>query len=232
MKERGSSRDAGSSPRQAGGRRLPSVAYPPAVQRLIDEFEKLPGVGRRSAERFAFHVLRSPREEALALSGSIRDVLDEVRRCSVCCTIAGSDPCAICADPARDAGCVLVVEQPRDLAAIEQAGAHRGVYHVLMGHISPLDGIGAEQLTIAELEVRVRDPAHNRGHRVREVVLGLNPSLEGDGTAMHIAEGLKGTGVRVTRLARGLPTGGQLEMVSRAVLADAVEGRRPVEEQT
>lgn len=205
-------------------------AYPESVRRLIDQFTRLPGIGRRSAERLAFHVLKSDAGEALGLARAIEDVKAKVRHCSVCFNIADTDPCAICADGRRERGTVLVVEQPKDLIALEQTGMFRGVYHVLMGRLSPLDGIGPDDLTIGALLARVTDPAKNAGGvRVEEVVLGLNPTMEGDGTGLYLAEQLKGK-VKVSRLARGLPTGWQLEYANKAVLADAIQGRREVED--
>jgi len=204
----------------------PSAAYPPPVDRLLNELAKLPGIGRRSAERLAFHVLKSPPADALALAEAIRDVKRLVRHCAVCFNFTDSDECAICADPRRDASTVLVVEQPRDLIAIESTGMYRGVYHVLMGRLSPLDGIGPDDLTLADLLARVEGPSRNaRGEKIAEVVLGMNPTLEGDGTALHIAHELEKREVKVSRLARGLPSGGQLDLASKAVLADAIEGR-------
>ncbi|HMN96669.1 MAG TPA: recombination mediator RecR [Phycisphaerales bacterium] len=208
-----------------------SGAYPATVERLIEEFSSLPGIGRRSAERLAFHVLKSTSDEALALARAIADVKERVRHCSICWNLADGDPCPICADPARDAATILVVEQPKDLIVLEQTGMYRGVYHVLLGRIAPLDGVGVEALTVESLCARVRDPSANcRGAAVTEVILGLNPDLEGDSTALRVAELLReaaaGRGLRVTRLARGLPSGSQLEYANKAVLADAIEGRR------
>ena len=204
-------------------------AYPESVRRLIERFTRLPGIGGRSAERLAFHVLKSEPEEALALARAIEDVKTRVRHCSICFNIADADPCAICADARRERGTVLVVEQPKDLIALEQTGMYRGVYHVLMGRLSPLDGVGPADLTVDRLLARIEDPGKNAGGvRVEEVVLGLNPTVEGDGTGLYLAERLKGK-VRVSRLARGLPTGSQLEYANKAVLADAIEGRREVE---
>lgn len=211
--------------------------YPAAVDRLIAELARLPGVGRRSAERLAFHVLTSSRDEALGLARAIKDVKDTVRHCSVCfnlCDGPGAGEaaavCAICADPRRDRGLVLVVEQPKDLIALEQTGMYRGVYHVLMGHLAPLDGIGPEQLTAKELLARVDTPGGDPIREpIREVVLGLNPTMEGDGTGLYLSEELRTRGVKVSRLARGLPSGGQLEYASKAVLADAIVGRQKVE---
>jgi recombination protein RecR len=204
--------------------------YPGAVERLIGEFARLPGIGRRTAERLAFHILKSDAPTALALAKAVQDVKETVRHCGVCYNLTDADPCPICADPGRDRSLVLVVEQPKDLIALEQTGMYRGVYHVLMGHISPLEGIGPDDLTVNSLFERVDRPERNPGAApVREVVLGLNPTLEGDGTALYLADQLKGRGLRVSRLARGLPTGGQLEYANKAVLADAIQGRQAVD---
>lgn len=205
------------------------VAYPKAVDRLIAEFAALPGIGRRSAERLAFHILKAERAAALALAGAITDVKDTVRHCDRCWNLCDGALCGICADEARDRGLVLVVEQPKDLIALEQTGMYRGLYHVLMGRLSPLDGVGPEELTVPSLLGRIDDPKSNPGgSAVREVILGLNPTLEGDGTALYLAEALRARGVAVTRLARGLPSGSQLEYANKAVLADAIQGRQGV----
>ncbi len=215
--------------RRASGERFPSP-YPRAVNDLIEEFARLPGIGRRTAERLAFHILKSAPDDAMKLSRAIADVKKTVRHCSICYNLTDADPCPICADPRRDLGLILVVEQPKDLIALEQTGLHRGVYHVLMGHISPLDDIGPEDLTVSDLLRRVDDPSSNSGgERVREVVFGLNPTLEGDGTALLMADELRSRGVSVSRLARGLPSGSQLEYVNKAVLADALQGRQQME---
>lgn len=204
-----------------------SAAYPAAVETLIDQFARLPGIGRRSAERLAFHVLRAAPEEAMALSRAVADVKRTVRHCAVCFNFAEGERCRVCDDPRRDAGVVLVVEQPRDVLAVESTGMYRGVYHVLMGRISPLDGVEPGDLTIDRLIRRVEDPATNtRTEPVREVILGLNPTLEGDGTALYLAQALAAKGVTITRLSRGLATGSSLEASNKAVLADAIEGRR------
>lgn len=204
--------------------------YPEPVNRLIDELARLPGIGRRSAERLAFHILKSDPKPALALARAIADVKSSVGHCSVCYNLTDSDHCAICDNPERDRGIILVVEQPRDLIAIEQTGMYRGVYHVLMGRISPLDGVRPQDVTISELLRRVDNPeANSGGVPVREVVLGLNPTLEGDGTALYLSEQLKARKVKITRLARGLPTGSQLEYANKAVLADALQGRQDVD---
>lgn len=204
--------------------------YPATVERLITEFARLPGIGRRSAERLAFHVLKAQKPDALGLAKAIQDVKEHVRHCSVCFNLTDADPCAVCTDPGRDRGLVLVVEQPKDVIALEQTGMYRGLYHVLMGHISPLDSIGPGDLTVADLLHRLDTPAANPGSiPVREVVLGLNPTVEGDGTALFLADQLKARNLRLTRLARGLPSGGQLEYANKAVLADAIQGRQEVE---
>ena len=194
--------------------------YPATLKRLIEEFERFPGVGHKTAERLAFHVLKSPLEEAMRLSAAIRDVKSLIRPCSVCAMVTEQDPCPICQDPTRDRGLVCVVEQPKDVYAIERGGAYRGVYHVLMGTIALLDGIEAKDLTIRELEERVRAGG------VREVILATNPNFDGDATSLYISERLRPLGVTLTRLARGIPAGSTLEYASRAVLEDAIEGRR------
>lgn len=202
-------------------------AYPDSVERLITEFGRLPGVGRRSAERLAFWVLKAAREDAMKLADAIAEVKRSVRHCSICFNLAEHDPCPICSDPRRDRSLVLVVEQPKDLIALEQTAMHRGVYHVLLGRVSPLEGVSPADLTIDALLGRVRDPSRNcGGEPIKEVVLGLNPNLEGDGTALHIAEEARTLGARVSRLARGLPAGSQLEFASKAVLAEAIAGRQ------
>lgn len=192
-------------------------AYPEPVERLIDAFSSMPGIGRRSAERLAFHVLTSPEGEALRLARAVEDVKRSVRHCAECYNLSDHERCSICADPARDQGKILVVEQPKDLIALEQTGMYKGVYHVLMGRISPLEGITPANLTIAGLIKRAR------ARPDVEIILGLNPTLEGDGTALYLAEQL--SGVRLTRLARGLPSGTSLEYANKAVLADAILGR-------
>lgn len=222
------------NPKSRGGQDRPGAggpvrasAYPEPVDRLINELASLPGIGRRSAERLAFHVLKSDQPTAMALARAIADVKRAVRHCSICLNLTDGDPCAICRDESRDRSSVLVIEQPKDLISLEQTGMYRGLYHVLMGRLSPLDGIGPGELTVAELLLRLDDPSRNPGGvQVLEVILGLNPTLEGDGTALYLAEEVRKRGVGVTRLARGLPTGAQLEYVSKAVLADAIEGRR------
>lgn len=197
-----------------------SASIPPSLTRLMQEFEKLPGIGPRSAERLAFHVLKSDKPTALALAEAIRDVKASVHHCRVCYNLTESDPCPICADPRRDASCIFVVEQPNDVVLLEATGLVRGVYHVLLGHIAPLDGIEPGDLTIDALVERVKKGG------VEEVVLATNPTLEGEGTGLHIKSVLADYPVKVTRLARGLPSGSQIEYATRAVLQDAIDGRR------
>ena len=187
---------------------------------LIKELGRLPGIGEKSAERLAYHILRSTPEDALRLAQAIRDVKEKVRQCSVCCNMGEADPCHICADASRDHGVICVVEEPKDLLAMERAGSHRGVYHVLGGRIAPLEGMDPEKLTIGLLVARAKSDA------VREVVLALNPNMEGDLTAHHVAELLKREGVKVTQIARGIPPGSQIEYAGGAILSDAMKGRR------
>lgn len=218
---RGGGRAAGASAGNVGG------AYPASVDRLIAEFARLPGIGRRTAERLAFHVLKSPKKEAMGLAEAIGEMKRAVRHCSICFNLADDDPCPICADARRERERILVVEQPRDLISLEQTGMYRGVYHVLMGRLSPLEGVGPSDLTIDSLLARIDKPGANCGGvAVTEVILGLNPTLEGDGTALYLAGEAKRRGVPVSRLARGLPAGSQLEYANKAVLADAIQGRQ------
>lgn len=213
-----------------------SSAYPEPVRLLIDELAKLPGIGRRSAERLAFHVLKSEPADAQRLAEAVLEVKRSVRHCRSCFNLGDSDRCSICSDPKRDRSRILVVEQPKDLIALEQTGMYKGLYHVLMGRISPLDHVGPGDLTVAALFDRIDHPERHApegvepggvgGVGVSEVVLGLNPTIEGDGTALYLADRLKKKGVRVSRLARGLPTGGSLEFANKAVLADAISGRQ------
>lgn len=196
-----------------------------ALQSLISEFENLPGVGRRTAERLAYFILRSPAEEALALADAIRQVKEKIRHCGKCFNIAENELCSICDDPSRDRSTICVVEQTRDLQAIEQSGSYRGLYHVLQGTFAPLEGVSPADLTIDALVRRVREPS------VREIILATNPNFEGDGTALYLDRHLREEGgdLRITRLARGMPSGSNLEHVSRNIVADALEGRREME---
>lgn len=194
--------------------------YPEPVARLIDELSKMPTVGPKTAQRLAFHILRLSLEEARALAEAILNVKDKMRYCSVCFTITDIDPCATCSNPARSDRVLCVVEDPRDVIALERTREFRGKYHVLHGAISPLDGIGPDELKIAELITRVRAGA------AEEVIVATNPRVEGEATAIYLARVLKPLGVRVTRIAHGLPVGGDLEYADELTLARALEGRR------
>lgn len=198
-----------------------SSTYTQSIQSLMNELARLPGIGMRSAERIAFHLLKQKPEEAMRLADAIRDVKTRIKHCSVCYNLTESDPCAICANPARDQGLVCVVEQPKDLLALEAAGLYQGVYHVLLGRISPLEGINPEDLTIDALAKRLESGV------VREIIMGTNPTMEGDGTALYMQNIIaRFPGVTVTRLARGLPTGSSIEYANRNILADAISGRQ------
>jgi recombination protein RecR len=190
------------------------------LARLIDELSKLPGVGPKTAQRLAYHILRSSSGDADALAAAVRSVKTDLRYCSVCFNIAETDPCALCASDERDQSVVCVVEEPLDVLAVERTGQFKGVYHVLGGAISPVNGVRPDDLRIADLASRVR----TRG--VSEVILATNPNLEGEATAMYIAQLLAGAGARVTRLARGLPMGGDLEYADEVTVSRALEGRR------
>ncbi len=190
------------------------------IARLVQELGKLPGIGPKTAERLTHHLLAASRTQVYALADALRAIKDSVRQCRQCCQLTEHELCAICADPRRDASLICVVEQPRDLAALERAGAYRGLYHVLHGRLAPLDNIGPEQLTIDRLLERVRKGG------VHEVIMATNPTLEGDGTALYLSSLLAPLGVRLTRLARGLPSGSGLEFANSQMLVDALEGRR------
>jgi recombination protein RecR len=191
-----------------------------AIARLTQELGKLPGIGPKTAERLTHHLLAADRGDVLALADALRAIKEAVRFCRQCHNLTEDDLCDLCADPRRDAGLVCVVEQPRDLAALERAGTYRGLYHVLHGRLAPLENVGPEQLTIAGLMERVRQGG------VQEVIMATNPTLDGDGTALYLSTLLAPTGVRVTRLARGLASGSVLEFANSQMLADALEGRR------
>ncbi len=197
-----------------------SHPYGPTVGRLVDEFARLPGIGRKTAERLTQYIVLSSSEDAMALARAIQGVKQAVRRCSVCFNLTEQEVCRICSDPRRDRTSVCIVEQPKDAAAIESSGAFQGVYHVLGGRIAPLDGIDPEDLTIAPLLKRVRQDG------VREVIMATNPTVEGDGTALYITNLLAEYHVRVTRLARGIASGSVLEFANREMLSDAMRGRQ------
>jgi recombination protein RecR len=191
-----------------------------SVNLLIDQFAKLPGIGRKSAERLAYHVLRVTEPEAMELAEAIRRVKQNVRYCERCFHLAESAVCEICQDPSRDATMLCVVEQPRDLIQLESSGAYRGLYHVLLGRIAPLEGIGPDQLTIDALVERVRTGIF------REVIMATNPTVEGDGTALHVSNRLAEFPVEITRLARGITSGSVLEFTNKEILGDAMAGRQ------
>ncbi|MEC7564410.1 MAG: recombination mediator RecR [Planctomycetota bacterium] len=191
-----------------------------SVTHMIGELSKLPGIGRKSAERLAYHLLRVNKTEALALADSIRNLRENVRYCSVCYNLSEQEKCLICNDSRRDPHLLCIVEQPRDLMSLEDAGVYNGLYHVLLGRVAPLEGIGPEQLTIAALVNRVR-----KGD-IREIIMATNPTVEGDGTALHITNLLGDCDVVITRLARGITTGSILEFTNKEILADAMAGRQ------
>jgi recombination protein RecR len=194
-----------------------SVSEP--IVRLIQELSKLPGIGEKTAERLAFHLLAQPKSEAMLLASAVRDLKEQVKSCTKCYNVSETDFCDVCSDEKRDAGLICVVEQTRDLWAIERTGEFRGAYHVLHGHLSPLDGVGPENLTIPGLLDRVRKGG------VREVILATNPTTEGDATAFYIQKAI-GSGARITRIARGISAGSTLEYSDRTVVGDALSGRR------
>ena len=194
--------------------------YPEPVARLIDALQRLPGIGPKTAQRLAFFLLKRPPEEVRELADSLRAVKDKIVHCSSCFNVTDEEPCRICADPARDGKLVCVVEEPNDLLAMERTGEFRGRYHVLLGALSPLDGIGPEDLRVRELLARLE------AQGVEELILATNPSVEGEATAIYLAKLLKPLAVRITRIARGLPVGGDLEYADQVTLTKALEGRR------
>ena len=193
---------------------------PESVTRLIEEFSRLPGIGPKTASRLTFYLLRAPKEQAEALARAIGELREKTVYCSICFNIAEESPCPICRDEGRDRSIICVVEEPLDVLAIERTGEYNGLYHVLHGAISPVEGIGPEDLKIRELLERLRTEP------VREVILATNPSLEGEATAMYLHRQIAPLGIKVTRLARGLPVGGDLEYADEVTLARALEGRR------
>jgi recombination protein RecR len=193
-----------------------------SVAEVIEQLARLPGIGRKSAERLAWHLLRVHESEALALADAIRDVRTNVRYCERCFNLSEQALCTICQDVRRDPTLLCVVEQPRDLIALEQSATYNGLYHVLLGRIAPLDNVGPDQLTIDPLVDRVREGGF------REIIMATNPTVEGDGTALHISNRLQEFGVSLTRLARGITTGSILEYTNKEILADAISGRQPL----
>jgi recombination protein RecR len=200
-----------------------STAYTETLNRLIEEFERLPGIGPKSAERLAFYILKADAKAAMRLADAIRDVKTKIKRCKTCYNLAEGEVCSICSDARRDKGVICVVEQPKDVVSLEQTGACKWVYHVLGGHIAPLEGLEPEDLTIDKLVERVKAGG------VSEVVMATNPNMAGDGTALYISSLLKQSGVKITRLARGLPSGTTIEYASGKILSDAITGRQVLE---
>ena len=190
-----------------------------SIQRLVSELKKLPGIGAKSAERIAFHILDMRRDDAEELSRAILDVKTKIRLCSECCNVTEADPCPICSSERRDRSVICVVEKPSNVQMIEKGGAYNGLYHVLHGLISPLGGVRPEDVTLERLMERLRDGS------VKELVIATNPTVDGDSTALYIAKLVKPLGVAVTRIARGVPVGGDIELTDEATVARAMEGR-------
>ncbi len=219
---------------------MPNPHYTASLQTLMQLLGRLPGVGARSAERMAFHLLKNSREDALALSDAIRAVKDQVKHCSICFNLTEHDPCNICQDDSRDQGLICVVEQPKDLLQLESTGIYKGSYHVLLGRIAPLENIHPNDLTIPQLIDRVTrglqapdatsQPPTPPAPEIREIILATNPTMEGDGTSLYLQQELARVAphLAVTRLARGLPAGAQIEYSNKAILADALSGRTKV----
>jgi recombination protein RecR len=196
--------------------------YPEPVARLIDALQRLPGIGPKTAQRLTFFLLKRPTDEVRELSSSLMAVKERIVHCSTCFNVTDQDPCRICADPARDGAVVCVVEEPNDLLAMERTGEFKGRYHVLLGALSPLDGIGPDDLKVRELLLRLESG------EAREIILATNPNVEGEATALYLARLLRPLGVRITRIARGLPVGGDLEYADQVTLTKALEGRREI----
>ncbi|HHV98011.1 MAG TPA: recombination protein RecR [Clostridiaceae bacterium] len=196
--------------------------YAAPVARLIEEFEKLPGIGHKTAQRLAFHVLNLPLEKAQSLAAAIVDAKSKTKYCSICSNLTDSDPCGICSSTSRDHSSICVVEDPKDVVAMERTREFKGLYHVLHGSISPMEGIGPEDIKIKELLARVKEG------NIREVILATNPNIEGEATAMYISKLLKPLGIKTTRIAHGIPVGGDLEYADEVTLAKALEGRREI----
>ena len=193
---------------------------PDSLTRLIEELAKIPGIGPRTAERIAFYILNAPKGDVAALSQAIVNAKNSVKFCSVCCNLSDADPCSICSDNTRTHETICVVEQPNDLWSIEKTGVYRGAYHVLYGHISPLEGVGPENLTIGKLLQRIK----NNGSR--ELIIATNPTLEGDGTALYLKQICAGCSVSISRIARGVPSGSTLSYATKSTLSEALMGRQ------
>ena len=200
-----------------------SSAYTESLNRLIEELGKLPGIGPKSAERLAFYLLKTPSAQVLKLADAIHDLKEKIKRCEICFNFSEQNICEICSDPRRDKSIICVVEQPKDVISLEKTGACKWVYHVLGGHIAPLEGIEPGDLTIRELVERVSVGG------VKELIMATNPNMAGDGTSLYISSLLRNTDIKITRLARGLPTGSTIEYASGKMLADAILGRQTLE---
>jgi recombination protein RecR len=198
------------------------LSLPASLQTLVDQFKRLPGIGAKSAQRLAFHVLKTPREDAERLCDAIRDVKDRVTYCSTCNNITDVDPCIYCVDTARDQRVICVVEEPQNVQVVEKTGGFRGLYHVLLGALSPLQGIGPDDLKIKGLLTRIDQGS------AEEIILATNPTVEGEATAIYLARLLKPLGLRVTRIATGIPVGSDLEYADELTMGKAMEGRREV----
>jgi len=196
--------------------------YPLPIARLIEEFSKLPGIGKRSAERLAFHILKQPVESAERFSNALIEAKKKITFCPVCQSLTDATPCSICSNPKRDHSLICVVENPKDILAMEKTKEFKGVYHVLHGVISPIDGIGPDDIKIKELLIRTKDTD------VKEIIMATNPSIEGEATAMYISNLFKNFGIKVTRIAHGLPVGGELEYADEITLTKALEGRHEI----
>jgi recombination protein RecR len=194
-----------------------------AIDDLVGEFARLPGIGRKTALRLTYHLLKRSPADVARLARALESVADRVRACSSCGNLTETDPCVLCTNPRRDAGSICVVEEASDIGAIERTGEYRGLYHVLGGRLSPLEGVGPEELRIAALLSRV-----GNGSLVREVIVATNPSVEGEATALYLQKLIQPLGIRVTRLARGLPVGGDLEYADNVTIAEALAGRREI----
>lgn len=200
-----------------------SSAYTESLNKLIEEFGKLPGIGPKSAERLAFYLLKATPAQALKLADAIRDLKEKIKRCQICYNYSEDNICQICADERRDKSIICVVEQPKDVISLEKTGACKWVYHILGGHIAPLDGVEPGDLTIKELVERVS------AGDVKELIMATNPNMAGDGTSLYISSLLRNTDIKITRLARGIPTGSTIEFASGKMLSDAIHGRQTLE---
>ncbi len=196
--------------------------YALPIAKLIEEFSKLPGIGKRSAERLAFHILKQPKENVERFSKALVEAKEKITFCPVCQSLTDTTPCAICSNPKRDKSVICVVENPKDILAMEKTKEFSGLYHVLHGVISPIDGIGPDDIKIKELLLRTKD------NSVKEIIMATNPSIEGEATAMYISNLFKNFGIKVTRIAHGLPVGGELEYADEITLTRALEGRHEI----